>query len=265
MRFIYTKTFALFFVFLVVLTGVVYLESTNRIEPIRRFFLVVPRPLVSALRSVTVPTKNFFNTLYSLRGLVTENQRLSLKVADLERQVVGLESQKKENDVLRQELGFVKSSKLQLVPCSVLARNALGLLDSAELSCGSQQGVEEGEAIVAQGFLIGKIIRVGDDTSIALFAKSPNFLTDAKIVNSNAEGILKGSYGFGMSLEQLPQNAQVEKGWLVATAGIDPKIPKNLPIGEIGEVVSNPSELLKKATVISPVDFKNIDFIFVVK
>ncbi len=265
MRFIYTKTFILFFAFLVVLTGVVFLDSTNRIEPIRRFFLAAPKPVAALARSVTVPTRNFFVTLYNLRGMVNENQQLAAKVSGLEQQLVELENQKKENEALRQELGFVRSTKLDLAPCGVLSRNAFGLMDSVNLACGSQQGVEEGDAIISQGFLVGKVIRVSPTTSTALLAKAANFLTDAKIINGGAEGVLKGSYGFGMALEQLPQNAQADKGWLVATAGIDPKIPKNLPIGEIGEVTSSSNDLLKKATVVSPVDFKNIDFVFVVK
>lgn len=265
MRFIYTKTFVVFFSFLVVLTGFVFLDSTNRIEPVKRFFLAAPRPVITVAQAVTLPIKSFFVTIYNLKGIVRENDQLTNKVTALQGQVVDLENLKKENEALRKELGFVRNSKMELVPCSVLSRNAFGLLDSINLSCGAQQGVEEGDAIISQGFLVGKVVRVNSSLSTALFAKSANFLTDAKIVKSGAEGVLKGSYGFGMSIEQLSQNAQVEKGWLVATAGIDPKIPKNLPIGEIGEVISNSNELLKKATVVSPVDFKNVEFVFVVK
>jgi len=265
MRFIYTKTFIVFFSFLVIVTGMVFLESTNRTEPIKHFFLAAPRPIIAVTKAVIVPVKNFFVTIYSLKGIVRENQLLTNKTASLQAQVIDLENLKKENEALRKELGFVRNSKMELVPCSVLSRNAFGLLDSVSLSCGTQQGVQEGAAIISQGFLVGKIVRANASLSTALFAKSANFLTDAKVVKSGAEGVLKGSYGFGMAIEQLSQNAQVEKGWLVATAGIDPKIPKNLPVGEIGEVISNPNELLKKATVVSPVDFKNIDLVFVVK
>ena len=242
-----------------------FLDSTNRIEPIRRFFLAAPRPIVAFGKAVTVPTKSFFVTLYNLRGMVRENQQLGSKVADLEKQILELENQRKENETLRKELGLVKSVKMDLVSCQVLARNSFGLEDSVSLSCGSRQGLAEGEAVISQGFLVGKLIRVSENTSTALFAKAANFLTDAKIVKSDAEGVLKGSYGFGLVLDQLSQNAQAEKGWLVATAGIDPKIPKNIPVGEIGEVISNSSDLLKKATVVSPVDYKNVDFVFVVK
>ena len=265
MRFIYTKTFVVFFSFLVLFTGMVFLESTNRIDPVKRFFLAAPRPVIALTQAVVMPVKHFFVTVYSLKDIVKENQLLTNKITDWQGQVIDLENLKKENEALRKELGFVRNSKMKLVPCSVLSRNAFGLLDSVSLSCGTEQGVEEGDAIISQGFLVGKIIRANSSLSTALFAKSANFLTDAKVVKSGAEGVLKGSYGFGMSLEQLSQNAQAEKGWLVATAGIDPKIPKNLPIGEIGEVISNSNELLKKATVVSPVDFKSVDFVFVVK
>jgi len=57
----------------------------------------------------------------------------------------------------------------------------------------------------------------------------------------------------------------VEKGWLVVTAGINQLIPRNLLIGEVNEAVSSPNDLFKKATLFSPLNFSNLQFVVVVK
>jgi rod shape-determining protein MreC len=265
MRFIYTKYFVVFFLSLVLVTGLVFLETTNRAESLKKFLLAVPRPIILLTKNISRPVKNFFVTLYNLRGMARENQNLLVKVMKLEKNLVDYENEQKQNEVLRRELGFVKSTKLGFVPCSIISRNAFGYDESVVLDCGSLRGIKEGSGLVAEGFLVGKVIQVGNLSSVALLIRAANFTTDAKVSKSNTEGLVKGSYGFGIILDQIPQEAKLEKGELVATAGIDQRIPKNIPIGEIGDPISGNSELLKQMTVISPIDLKNLENIFVVE
>jgi rod shape-determining protein MreC len=178
---------------------------------------------------------------------------------------VDYEQLKKENDALRQELGFTRSSKLALVSCTVLAPNAFGFTDAITLNCGQDAGVQEGQAILSQGFVVGKILFVAKNTSTALLATSAKFSTDARLVTSGSPGIAIGSFGSGQILDQLSQNVAVNKGDMVVTAGISDKIPKNIPIGEVGETLSTSNDLFKKTTLISPIDFNTLEFVFVVQ
>lgn len=265
MRFIYTKYFAVFFVTLVLVTGLVFLETTNRAESLKKILLAIPKPLVVLSKNTIRPIKGFFVSLYSLRGIARENRDLLAKVIRLERGLVDYENEQKQNEVLRRELGFIKSTKMEVVPCAIISRNLFGYDESITINCGSKQGIKDGLAIVSQGFLVGKIIQTGNSSSVALLIRAANFTTDAKVSNSGTEGVLKGSYGFGIILDQIPQETKLEKGLMVSTAGIDQRIPKNIPIGEIGEPISKGTELLKQMTVTSPIDFKNLENIFVVK
>ncbi len=69
---------------------------------------------------------------------------------------------------------------------------------------------------------------------------------DARISSINAEGVVKGSFGSGLVLDFISQNITLNKGDLVVTAGINNKIVPNIPIGEIGDIISDPNELFKK-------------------
>ena len=175
------------------------------------------------------------------------------------------DKESRENEALRKELGFFRTAELQLTACPVLSNNEFGLSDVVYLSCGKEQGVSEGQAAVSQGYLVGKVIFAGQTVSSMLIAKSSKFLTDAKMSRSGQQGVLKGSFNSGMILDQLSQKTEVESGLLVVTAGIDPKIPKDILLGEAGQVISTGNDLFKKITVLNPVDFNNLKFVFVVK
>jgi len=49
------------------------------------------------------------------------------------------------------------------------------------------------------------------------------------------------------------------------SAGINSQIPKNILIGEVSDVLSTSNDLFKKAALTSPIDFNNLEFVFVVK
>jgi rod shape-determining protein MreC len=265
MRFIYTKSFIFFAACLGIVFIFVLFQSKGWIYPIQAAFLNSPRPMIYLTKKITSPVKNFFSTIYKLNKITDENAGLEDKVKKLEQDLVNYEKEKKENETLRKELGFLQSSKLHLVACSVISQNIFGSSEMVAINCGKDDGILEGQAIVSQGFLVGKVIYAGKDSSTALLAVGSQFSIDAKLAKSGTDAIAKGSFGSGMVLDQLPQNTNFEKGSLVVTGGINEKIPKDLLIGEVGEEVSNPNDLFKKMTLLSPIDFNNLEFVFAVK
>jgi rod shape-determining protein MreC len=265
MRFIYTKIFAVIFVGLCLVVLLMFLNSKGGLEQIKKFFLRLPQPLVNISGKVGKSGKEFFVTLYNLKQVAKENIELKYKVAKLEGDLAEAQSDVRDNSILRQELGFTKNSKLNLQPCEVLSVNALNLADSLVLDCGQQQGVIEGQAVLSLGHLIGKVVYSGKTGSTALLANSSKFVTDARVAKTGQVGVVEGSYNTGLILDQLPQSAELEKDWLVVTAGINSVIPKDIPIGEVGEVISSGNDLFKKASLLSPVDFNNLQFVYIVK
>ncbi len=265
MRFIYTKAFAWFAVGIVIICAAVFLQVKGWLYPIKTVFLKSPQPVIRIAKAVFSPVRNFFATIYQLRKISQENIQLRGKVALLEQSLVNFDNQEKENETLRKELGFYKNAQQQLTPCTVLSQNFFGLAEAIVLDCGLNQGVAEGNVVVASGYLVGKIIYASKNSSTALLAVSSQFSTDAKLSKTGINAIVRGSFGSGLILDQLPQNASVDKSSLVVTAGINDKIPKNILIGEVGDAISGPNDLFKKTTLLSPVDFNNLTFVFAVK
>lgn len=262
MRFIYTKAFAIFSVCVAVVAILTFLQVKGYGGPIQAVFINAPRPVAAAVSGVAKPIKNFFSTVYNLKKISTQNVQLTAQVYQLQQQLADYNQATRENQDLKQELGFVAGAKNQFTPCTALSQNPLGLTDTLIINCGSSS-VAQGQGVVSQGYLIGKIIYAGKTSSTVLLITSSQFSSDARVSSTGDSGVAEGSFGSGIILDQLPQSSVISKGDLVVTAGINPQIPKNLLIGQVGSVLSAPGDLFKKATLISPIDFSNLQFVFV--
>ena len=265
MRFIYTKAFAIFFACLVLLAFLVFMQAKGWLDPLRLALLQSPRPVIKIAGGATMSVKSFFGTIYGLKKISYENSQLSGQVASLQKKLVDYQEMARENQALRNELGFVKTSQLNLASCSILSENPSGQTNAIILNCGTQDGVSSGQAILSQGYLVGKIVSASPHLSTALLITASDFFTDAFLSASGESAIVTGSFSSGIILDQVPQNSDLKPDWLVVTAGINPEIPKNIIIGRVSQVLSSNNDLFKKAALVSPIDFNNLQFVFVVK
>lgn len=264
-KFIYTKTFlALAVALLIVVVGLI-MQARGWLQPVEYALLQAPRPVSNVVRSIADPVRTFFATIGSLRSVVQENAALQAQVIALQQQQVQFDKLKTDNDLLREELKFKAQSKLALESCTVLSIDPQELSDAMVLSCGKEQGIQEGQAVMSQGYLVAKIAYVGSYTSTALLISNAQVSVDARLSKNNTEGVVKGSFGSGMVFDLVSQNAEINAGDLVVTAGINARIPKDILIGEVGSVLSGPNDLFKKMSVTSPVRQRAVEFVYVVK
>lgn len=265
MRFIYSKLFLAFAgILLVIFVGLV-MQSQGWLQPIEYVLLQAPQPVISAVNWVTRPIATTVNTLGSLRSIVAENNNLQAKVVELQQNQIELEQLRQQNQILKDELGFADRADYELQPCTILSADPQGTTDVLNLSCGDETGIVAGQAVVAQGHLIAKIVHVGSFNSAAVLITNAQQTVDAKLSKNNTEGVVKGSFGSGLVFDLVSQSAEVSSGDLVVTAGIDPKIPRDILIGEVGQQLSGPNDLFKQLTVVSPVRVHALDNVFVVK
>ncbi len=265
MKFIYTKSFLFFAGALVIILIALLMQVYGLLQPIQYALLQAPRPVATVVRGITSPVRTFITTLSSLRGLVHQNSDLEAKVMVLQQQQVTFDKLKQENELLKNELKFVSTAPFELEPCTVLSVDPQELSDAMVLNCGGSRGIQEGQAVISSGYLIGKIVYVGSYTSTALLITNGESSIDAKVSKNGVEGVVKGSFSSGMVFDLVSQNAEIGTGDLVVTAGINSRIPKDILIGEIGQVLSRSNDLFKKTSVSSPVRMRSVEYVFVAK
>jgi rod shape-determining protein MreC len=265
MRFIYSKLFAAFAICLLIVAVFLFMQAKGWLQPIETALLDVPRPVIAVVQTAVRPLKFFLNTVKSIRGIIKENADLRNQVAALQQRTVDTDILRNENEILRTELGFSDKSTLKLQSCTILVQDPQQLVDTVKLSCGQKNGLREGQAVIAEGYLVGKIIFAGQDNSTMVLITDAQSSVDAQISQSGVNGVIKGSFGSGAVMDLIPQNATVNPGDLIMTAGINNVIPKGIVVGSVGQILSKPNDLFKKVSIVSPVQFYDLQFVFVVK
>lgn len=265
MRFIYSKIFLIFVGVLVAVFIGLLMQAQGWLQPVEYVLLQAPQPVIRGVNVVTRPIATAVRTLGSLRGLVQENSELQQRVISLQESQVEFDRLASENEILKEELGFVGRTEFDLQPCRILSLDTQQSSDVINLNCGSEAGIEEGFAVIAKGHIFAKVVFVGNLTSSAVLLTNAQQTVDAKVSKNDTEGVVKGSFGSGLLFDLVSQSAEVGQGDLIVTAGIDPKIPRNILIGEVGQQLSGPNDLFKQLTVLSPVKVNVIDHVFIVK
>ncbi len=259
------RQFTYFTILLAAALLLVFLHVKGWLRPVESALAQVPRPIIYVLSGIGNSTHSFFSFFGSVSALNTSNTELQQRVRNLEQEIIALQQNKLENDILRKELNYRSTAKFDLVSANVIASDPSGFSQVITIDSGHNDGIQSGDAVLSAGVFIGKIIQTDSFTSKVLLITDPQSAIDAQIGTTGDKGILRGSYGSGIIIDMISQNAQLSKSDEVVTAGLTEQIPRGLFIGNIGELQNQKTDLLQKSTVISGVDLKNLLFVSVIR
>jgi rod shape-determining protein MreC len=201
------------------------------------------------------------------RQLADENRRLGLEVAQLRQRLVEDVELRQQNEVLREQLGFVETVGGELLPAQVIAYQPDNFRQFLTIGRGSKGGVKEGMAVVAEGSLVGKISEVTDNTAKVFLVIDPNFRVNGLDQDSpqRATGTVRGQVGAGLLMDRIPQDQAVKPGDTVITSGLAGEVAKGLVIGRVESVNQQSNAVFQTAQLVSPLKFHRLELVFVVK
>lgn len=206
----------------------------------------------------------FFGNLAHIGSLQRENKDLSDKYNAALAEIARLTEAKKENDSLRASLGFKQSSNLDLVMADVAYFDP-GLKDGITVTVDDASGIEVGNVVLAEGFLVGRVEKIdGKSIKVLLITDSTSSIP-ATIQNKNITGIAKGVIGNGLVVEQIPQSDSVTKGDTVVTSGLGGDLPKGLIIGTVDEVQKISGSIFQSVTLQPMVEFTRLERVMIAR
>lgn len=192
---------------------------------------------------------NFFrNTIFSIRELADlHNQYDSLvkkmdEYSAMERDFADLQA---ENTRLKEQLGFAQSVASIKTSAQIIARDPSNIYSSYTINKGSSSGIGHNMAVVAfqngtEG-LVGKILEVQRNTSIVVPLYDQRFFASARFSGTRTSGLVNGQGNeddpLVMRYVSKMNAAEIQKGDVVVTSGLDSIFPPDLAIGRVKEVV----------------------------
>ena len=243
----------------------------GRADPLSFVNGVLVTPLRSAANTVVTWVENLYGNLFRYQDLEGE-------LADLRRQIAGLEDEvrqgreaSRENEQLRQLLGLQASRRdFVFESARVSARGEQGWDSTLTISKGSASGVSLNDCVITEtGALVGVVSQVGPSWATVDTVISPNIELGGQVSRANAAGIVEGELSLMqqglVKLTYLPLDTGVVPGDEVVTSGRGEVFPSGLVVGVVRQVGPEPSGMTASALVEPTVDLDHLIEVFVIK
>jgi rod shape-determining protein MreC len=204
--------------------------------------------------------------LGSISELKNENEKLIKENNYLTSQLMMLQEEKKENEILRQQLSLSPREKFDLVNAFVIGRDPQRLGSWIMIDKGSSSGISVGmPVIVSDGILIGKVEEVaGVSAKINLLTNSTS-VVNVSDLDTEAKGVLRGEYGLGILLDLVSQEDVLNNGDDVITSGLGGDLPRGLFVGKIQESKISSDKLFQQAVVTPRIKYSDLRVVSVIK
>jgi len=256
------KTFTISFIVLAVL---VTAQRFGYLRPAEDISLKILTPIGRVLNISTNTGKGIFGNIRGLRDLQKENKGLKEKLNQTEQEIISLQEAKKENDSLRKDLEFKIDSGYKTISAEVSMYSPSNVRQTILIDKGEKDGIKKGMTVVSEGFLVGQIFGVNEDTSKVFIITDPVSAIPVYVQNTTATGIVKGQIGYGLSLEEVPQGDILGQGQFVVTSGLGGEYRKGLILGKIDKIEKSDNTIFQSASVRPEVNFSRIERVLVIK
>ena len=210
--------------------------------------------------------QDFIQSPSDVNRLRQDNARLEAEVARLQAQVIDLQQQAREVQMLSTLLGFVRANpENEYVSAAVIGVDTSPFLRYVIINRGSDDGLRRGMPVVTHQGLVGRIASVLPNAARVQLITDSSSRINVQLQKSGAEASLYGSLTGDISLQSIPQDAEVNVGDVIITSGLGGDYPSDLIVGQVSGVRRRPSELFQTASVQPVVDFAALKVVLVIK
>ena len=219
------------------------------------YFSRAVNPILKPLYSLTANLRIKFNEQTSVEDLNSQVKKLNEERNNLVEANARLQLLEEENNVLRDQLGFLTRNKHHYVTSNIISRGDLA--DSSQTSetiiidKGLHDGIYNGLSVVSgNGVIIGKIVDTKDEIAKVYLTNNPNCKLAATILgDSKTNGIVEGDLGLTIKMNFIPQTAVLKKDNVVVTSGLEENIPRGLVVGKVAEVKGESNDPWRSAVI----------------
>lgn len=141
-----------------------------------------------------------------------------------------------ENATLRAQLNYVPNTQPRYVTARVVADTAGVFYHSVLINAGKRHYVHRGQAVMAQGGVVGRIAEVGNRSARVLLLTDLNSRIPVVVDSTGDRAIVVGDNSPWPRLNYLPGNSPVSPGDRLLTSGHGGVFPPGLVVGTVAEV-----------------------------
>lgn len=234
-----------------------------------KILTVIATPFQNLASSVSGAVSSFWTGLTGSGKIADENEELHQEIDVLKEKLVDYENCKNENERLKELLGLRESNpELSLVSADVIGRDTDDYGTSFIISRGSNDGIEERDAVMTSSGMVGVVTEVFPTSARVTTVLSTDLQIGAKVLRTRDTGVLGGVTSWAlnstMKLSYISRDSSVSAGDIVVTSGASGLYPPNLIIGEISTVETEQNGTSLYAVVSTVENINDIKNVYVV-
>lgn len=212
-----------------------------------------------------------FTAASELKDLKAENLELTQKLRNYETMQRSNVEIRKENERLREQLGFSENLEQKNYPAQIIGRNPDSFFSGLTINKGSLNGIRKGMPVVAvqngTTGLVGKIVTVGLGTSIVMPVYDLKCSISVRIQNTRDIGLVSGGGSPDLPLQMkyikkrvLPE---LNFGDIIVTSGESENYVRDIPVGTISKIAVVDYDSSLNIEVMPIVDFARLETVIV--
>ena len=192
-------------------------------------------PIRSLVDRMTDPVETAWNGIFGYEDLLMENDRLQVELARMRGRLLTDEADAELLDRLLHEVDIAYTD-LETAVVRILGTPPGNFsTHTIEVDKGSDDGLEEGMAVVTGAGLVGRLQQVDRSRSVVQLATHPDFRVGVRLVTSQDEGLVRGTGVDGLvRIESgIRTDAVVALDEVVVTSGGRSLFPADIPVGRV--------------------------------
>jgi rod shape-determining protein MreC len=230
---------------------------------VKNFFYLVSSPVQKNLWQQGQKISDLFETIAEIKNLKKENEELKLRNQELMVQIAQLIELRKENEILRTALGIGLEKDFKLNLAEVVGKDISQ--DSILINKGSKHGIPKNFPVITQQkALVGKVSEVYENFSRVMLISNKESFFDAKILENDISGVVKGRGGLQLLLDFVPHEKEIEEGDIIITTSLGGIFPQGLLVGQIEKVEKSDIEPFQQAKIKPAFDIGKLKTLFVI-
>ena len=184
----------------------------------------------SMIYTQTLKFKSKVKDISYTSNYIENNKKRDFELQKIKVENMELVNLKRENEKLRAELGMRSKNPSEYIAADVALVENLNSSERIFIDKGKNQGIEVNLPVMYDGFLIGKVAKVGENYSEVTLLTSKNSRLSV-ILNGVNMQILRGNGNGTFSIINFNEDINEKDTFDVETSGVSDIFPRGLKIG----------------------------------
>ncbi len=211
------------------------------------------------------PFSKVKSEITELQGVAEENRKLRQTMTETSLRLSLLEESTRENERLKNILGFEPPTGYRLIPAKVVSLTGVPRPTSALVRLGLQKNVWVNDPVINQDGLVGRVSAISGDFATIQLLTDPANRVAARLSDSREMGIVRTELSGTLILDHLPDQSPISMGEQVISSGLGGVYPPGLTIGRVVRFDKLSDEVFMRVVLRGSTNLNRLEEVFILQ